>query len=47
VGRAGGFSDERIADVFTFGDGKAIGFRTFFDEREGLEWAGVEGSDAN
>lgn len=28
-------------DVFTFRNGKAIGFRTFFDRREALEWAGV------
>jgi ketosteroid isomerase-like protein len=32
----------RIADVFTFQNGKAIQFRTFGDEREGLEWAGVK-----
>lgn len=35
----------RIADVFTFRNGKAIQFRTFGDEREGLEWAGVNASD--
>jgi ketosteroid isomerase-like protein len=37
----------RIADVFTFRNGKAIQFRTFADEREALEWAGVEAPDAN
>ncbi len=37
----------RIADVFTFRNGKAIQFRTFADEREALEWAGVNSSDAN
>ena len=36
----------RIADVFTFRNGKAIQFRTFFDERQALEWAGVEASEA-
>jgi ketosteroid isomerase-like protein len=35
----------RVADVFTFRNGKAIGFRTFGEEREALEWAGVEGLD--
>lgn len=28
----------RIADVFTFRDGKAIEFRTFGDERQAMEW---------
>jgi ketosteroid isomerase-like protein len=37
----------RIADVFTFRNGKAIQFRTFVDERQALEWAGVKASDAN
>jgi ketosteroid isomerase-like protein len=32
----------RIADVFTFRNGKAVQFRTFGDEREALEWAGVK-----
>ena len=32
----------RIADVFTFRNGKAIQFRTFGDERQALEWAGVK-----
>jgi len=30
--------DGRIADVFTFRDGKAIEFRTFGDERQAMEW---------
>lgn len=37
----------RTADVFTFHNGKVIEFRTFFDERQAFEWAGVEASDAN
>jgi hypothetical protein len=37
----------RIADVFTFRNGKAIEFRTFADERQALEWAGVNASDAD
>jgi ketosteroid isomerase-like protein len=39
--------DGRTADVFTFRNGKAIQFRTFADERQALEWAGVKASDAN
>ena len=39
--------DGRIGDVYTFRDGKAIQFRTFADERQALEWAGVAGSDAS
>lgn len=31
----------RLADVFTFRDGKAVEFRTFGEAREGLEWAGA------
>lgn len=37
----------RIADVYTFRNGKAIQFRTFAEERQALEWAGVKGLDAN
>ena len=37
----------RIADVFTFRNGKAIQFRTFGDERQALEWAGVKASGAD
>lgn len=38
----------RVADVFTFRNGKAIQFRTFADQAEAMEWAGVrsEASDA-
>ena len=36
----------RIADVYTFRNGKAIQFRTFADERQALEWAGAKASDA-
>lgn len=39
--------DGHIGDVYTFRNGKAIQFRTFADEQEALEWAGVEASDAN
>jgi ketosteroid isomerase-like protein len=34
----------RIADVYTFRDGKAIQKRTFTDIRQALEWAGVKAS---
>lgn len=37
----------RIADVFTFRNGKAIQFRTFTDQRQALEWAGVKAADSN
>ena len=30
-----------VVDVFTFRNGKAVQFRTFADERQALEWAGV------
>ena len=36
----------RIADVYTFHNGKATEFRTFADERQALEWAGVNVSNA-
>ncbi|HEV8593429.1 MAG TPA: nuclear transport factor 2 family protein, partial [Pyrinomonadaceae bacterium] len=39
--------DSRIADVYTFRNGKAIQFRTFAEEQQALEWAGVEDPDAN
>lgn len=32
-----------VADVYTFRNGKAIQFRSFADQREAFEWAGVEG----
>ena len=34
--------DARIADVYTWRDGKAIQFRTFADEHQALAWAGVD-----
>jgi ketosteroid isomerase-like protein len=37
--------DGRIADVYTFRDGKAIQMRTFGERREALEWVGVKDSD--
>ena len=37
----------RIADVYTFRNGKAIEFRTFADEGQALEWARVKPSDAS
>lgn len=36
------FLDGRIADVFTFRDGKAIGYRTFGEVNVALAWAGIE-----
>jgi len=36
--------DARIADVFTFRDGKVVQMRTFADRRLALEWAGVSGA---
>jgi uncharacterized protein len=32
----------RLADVFTFRDGKATQFRSFLDRRQALEWAGAK-----
>ncbi len=31
-----------LADVFTFRNSKVIHWRTFADQREGLEWAGAQ-----
>ena len=39
--------DARLADVYTFRNGKAIQMRHFSDRRQALEWAGVKASDAN
>ncbi len=36
----------RTGDVYTFRNGKIIQFRTFFDERQALEWAGVKAPGA-
>jgi uncharacterized protein len=37
----------RIADVYTFRNGKVIEFRTFGDERQAVQWAGVQVSDTS
>ncbi len=37
----------RLADVYTFLNGKAIQMRSFADRRQALEWAGVKASGAN
>lgn len=37
----------RLADIYTFRNGKAIQMRTFADRQQALEWAGVKASDAN
>ena len=37
----------RLADVYTFRNGKAIQMRAFADRRQALEWVGVKTSDAN
>jgi ketosteroid isomerase-like protein len=37
----------RLADVYTFRNGKAIQMRSFADRRQALEWAGVKDSDAD
>ncbi len=37
----------RLADVYTFRNGKAIQMRAFADRRQALEWAGVKAADAN
>jgi ketosteroid isomerase-like protein len=39
--------ETRLADVFTFRNGKATQMRAFADRRQALEWAGVKDSDAN
>jgi ketosteroid isomerase-like protein len=35
----------RVADVYTFRDGKAVQFRTFGDVAQALDWAGVSEAD--
>jgi uncharacterized protein len=37
----------RLADVYTFRNGKAIQVRSFADRRRALEWAGVKASDTD
>jgi ketosteroid isomerase-like protein len=36
----------RLADVYTFRNGKAIQMRSFPERQQALEWAGVNASDA-
>jgi hypothetical protein len=36
--------DARMADVFTFRNGKVLQLRSFAEQREALEWAGVDAS---
>ena len=38
--------EARLADVYTFRNGKAFQMRHFPDRRQALEWAGVKASDA-
>lgn len=38
--------DGRLADVYTFRDGKVIQKRTFDEPQEALEWVGVDASGA-
>ncbi len=35
----------RVADVYTFRNGKAVHFRSFPDRKKALEWAGVTDPD--
>ena len=39
--------EARLADVYTFRNGRAIQMRAFADRQQALEWAGVKASDAN
>ena len=39
--------ETRLADVFTFLNGKATQMRAFADRSRALEWAGVKASDVN
>ena len=41
------WNDVRLADVFTFRNGKAIQLRAFADRQQALEWAGVNDSTAH
>lgn len=38
--------DARIADVYTFRNGRAIQMRSFSERQEALAWAGAKASDA-
>lgn len=37
----------RIADVYTFRNGNVVEFRSFGDERQAVQWAGVQVSDTS
>lgn len=37
----GAWQEVRLADVYTFRDGKAVQMRAFSDRQEALRWAGV------
>lgn len=39
--------DGRLADVFTFRDGKAVQMRSYADKQQALDWAGVEAVDTD
>jgi hypothetical protein len=41
------WNEVRLADVFTFRNGKAIQMRAFTDRQQALEWAGVKDSTAH
>ena len=41
------WNEGRLADVYTFRNGKAIQMRSFADRRQALEWAGVQVSDSD
>ena len=41
------WSDGRLADVFTFRNGKVIQMRTFAEGQQALEWTGVKDSKTN
>ena len=41
------WNEVRLADVFTFRNGKAIQMRAFADRQKALEWVGVKASEAN
>ena len=41
------WQETRLADVFTFRNGKAIQMRAFADRRQALEWAGIKESNTN
>ena len=41
------FREARLADVYTFRNGKAVQMRAFADRRQALEWAGVKASEAS